>query len=98
MSIDISKETPLKVQIGRFECEYVAVKTTAPQSYDYDSAIELYAAPDDSFRIVLVDASRAEFQTGRYASGLHTAEIMDSADEASIRAKLVERLYGREEG
>jgi len=97
--MDITRAEPLAVKIGRMELAFVAVETTAPKAYDFGGqmTLEVYAAPDVSFRVVLVEETRVDAQIARYASGLHGGKVFE-ADEASIRAKLVERLFGREEG
>jgi hypothetical protein len=66
--------------------EYLHVKTTAPEAYDYPYTIQLVnsdKAEIDQWsgkpiRHVAVQKERKEYQFGRYSSGLYGAEIVPS--------------------
>jgi len=57
--------------------EYKVLRTSAPKDYDYAYVIELGTFDAEKYRkserLVAMPASRVEYQSGRYSSGLHSS-------------------------
>lgn len=60
--------------------EYTLVETTAELAYDYGYCVQVCDLPESTFkksaRIVAIPHSNVEYQTARYASGLHGARLL----------------------
>jgi len=78
-----------------FRQSYVLVGTTAPSEYDYAYCIEAVSYLDrGDRRYVLIPEGSAEYQMGRYRSGLYSAErVTHLGDyERGLIGRLAERL------
>lgn len=68
----------ITIAIGTWSETYQAYLTSAPRAYDYGYCIPIYGNDNpekDSSRVVLIPVDRAEYQRGRYASGLYGSEV-----------------------
>ena len=87
-----------------FRQRYVLVSTTAPSAYDYAYCVEAVSYLDrGDRRYVLIPVDSAEYQMGRYRSGLYVAERATHLDEyertlvGRLAARITESLTRREE-
>jgi hypothetical protein len=74
--------------------QFVIVGTNAPVEYDYGYTINLWEYNGE--RLVLVDASRLDYQLGRYGSGLNHSKVLGGHYhvQAQVTKMLQNRLYG----
>lgn len=91
----MTNPTKIKLQIGTYKVEFVAMKTTAPREYDGFGTVHIY--PDEieekCERVVLVDTEHKTWQVGRYGSGLYSAEDLDGVDHY-VQAQLLKLIRG----
>ena len=103
----MTNPTKIKLQIGTYTVEFVAMTTTAPKEYDGFGTIHIYPdevidsmivegrrVPAKTERIVLVDTEHQTWQIGRYGSGLYSAEECDALD-TYIQNHLLQRIRGQ---
>jgi hypothetical protein len=94
----------IEIKINGDSVTYHVKRTTAPKDYDGFGTITVYeydAGPEykrDSFRIVLIRDEHLNWQTARYASGLHTPSEPEESfvDERHVTDILWKRLAQRE--
>jgi len=94
----------LPVKIGTFETTLHLFETTAPEAYDGFDTFTLATAHTKAgpVRLVAISKRNLEWQTGRYASGLHTPRPFDGEGDyfwgygpGEITDTLLDRIYGR---
>lgn len=55
---------------------YIRVATDAPKAYDYSYCLDTVASDNELLRAVFIPHDSYNYQTARYASGLHTFKIL----------------------
>lgn len=78
--------TTITIQIGMTTQQYNLYRTSAPQRYDYGYVLTLVES--EGSRWILIPPQHAEYQIGRYSSGLYQTVPSDDLDEQDVTERI----------
>ena len=84
------RPTTFAMQIGNVLRRYQLYRTSAPQRYDYGYVLTLLE--DDGTRWILIPPDSADYQIGRYHSGLYWTVPSADFDEDMIAERIWEAI------